>query len=198
MRAEPLPDTSRTNEVRVTSDKMSPSSIPAVESFMTYTVDALDVEDWDAVQRIYQQGLDTGNASFETTAPAWEAWNAKHHPHSRFVAREDGRVVAWAALAPVSPRACYAGVAEVSVYVADDCRGRGVGNKLLTALIESSEANGIWTLYGATFPENVASLRLQAACGFRLIGRRERIGKLNGIWRDTVMTERRSRIVGAD
>jgi len=98
----------------------------------------------------------------------------------------------------VSPRACYAGVAEVSVYVCDECRGRNVGKKLLEAVITSSEANGIWTLYGATFPENVASLRLQAACGFRVIGRRERIGKLNGIWRDTVMTERRSRMVGAD
>jgi phosphinothricin acetyltransferase len=168
------------------------------ESFMTFTVDALRAGDWDAVRRIYQQGLDTGNASFETQAPAWEAWTAKHHPHSRFVVRAEGHVVAWAALAPVSPRACYAGVAEVSVYVCDECRGRNVGKKLLEAVITSSEANGIWTLYGATFPENVASLRLQAACGFRVIGRRERIGKLNGIWRDTVMTERRSRMVGAD
>ena len=93
---------------------------------------------------------------------------------------------------------CYAGVAEVSLYVADDCRGRGVGNKLLTALIESSEQNGIWTLYGSTFPENIASLRMQERCGFRLIGKRERIGKLKGVWRDTVLTERRSKSVGAD
>jgi phosphinothricin acetyltransferase len=165
---------------------------------MNVTIDAMRAEDWDAVRRIYQEGLTTGNASFETQAPAWEAWHAKHHPHSRLVARDDGRVVAWAALAPVSPRACYAGVAEVSVYVTDDCRGRGVGNKLLTALIASSEKNGIWTLYGHTFSENIASLRLQAACGFRVVGRRERIGQLNGVWRDTVMTERRSRVVGVD
>ena len=106
--------------------------------------------------------------------------------------------MAWAAIAAVSPRACYAGVAEMSVYVSDDCRGHGVGNKLLEALIESSEQHGIWTLYGSTFPENVSSLRMQEKCGFRLIGRRERIGKLNGAWRDTVMTERRSRVVGID
>lgn len=165
---------------------------------MNFTIDAMRADDWDAVRRIYQEGLATGNASFEADAPAWEAWNAKHHAHSRLVAREDGHVVAWAALAPVSPRVCYAGVAEVSVYVTDDCRGRGVGRKLLEAVVASSEANGIWTLYGATFPENVASLRVQAACGFRVVGRRERIGQLNGVWRDTVMTERRSKVVGVD
>ena len=168
---------------------------------MDIVVDAMRDEDWDAVRGIYQQGIETGNASFETQAPDWTAWNAKYHQHSRLVARVEGRkgrIVGWAALAPVSPRACYAGVAEVSVYVSDDCRSRGVGNKLLTALIASSELNGIWTLYGHTFPENEASLRLQAACGFRFIGRRERIGKLNGVWRDTVMTERRSKIVGVD
>ena len=107
-------------------------------------------------------------------------------------------MVGWAALAPVSPRACYAGVAEVSLYVTDDCRGRGVGKKLMEALIASSERHGIWSLYGSTFPENVASLRLQEACGFRVVGRRERIAKRNGVWRDTVMTERRSKVVGAD
>jgi phosphinothricin acetyltransferase len=165
---------------------------------MEITIGAMRMEDWDAVRRIYQEGLDTGNASFETEAPDWAAWDAKYHQHSRFVARLGGRVVGWAALAPVSPRACYAGVAEVSVYITDDVRGQGVGNKLLTALIASSEQIGIWTLYGHTFPENIASLRLQAACGFRLIGRRERIARLRGVWRDTVMTERRSRVAGLD
>jgi phosphinothricin acetyltransferase len=168
---------------------------------MNIIVDAMREEDWDAVRGIYQEGLETGNASFETQAPDWDAWNAKYHGHSRLVARLDGRngrIVGWAALAPVSPRACYAGVAEVSVYVRDDSRGRGVGNKLLTALIASSELNGIWTLYGHTFVENEASLRLQIACGFRVIGRRERIGKLHGVWRDTVMTERRSKVIGVD
>ena len=165
---------------------------------MDLTIDAMRADDWDAVRRIYGEGLATGNASFETEAPAWEAWDAKYHAHSRLVARLGGRVVGWAALAPVSPRACYAGVAEVSLYVTDDCRGRGVGKKLMEALIASSERHGIWSLYGSTFPENVASLRLQEACGFRVVGRRERIAKRNGVWRDTVMTERRSRVVGAD
>ena len=165
---------------------------------MDIAIDAMHVDDWDAVRGIYQEGLVTGNASFETEAPTWDAWNAKYHTHCRFVARSDGRVLGWAAIAPVSPRACYAGVAEVSVYIADVCRGIGVGRKLLEAVIAASEANGIWTLYGATFPENTASLRLQAACGFRIIGRRERIGKLNGVWRDTILTERRSRVVGVD
>jgi L-amino acid N-acyltransferase YncA len=165
---------------------------------MDILIDAMRAEDWLAVRGIYQEGLATGNASFETVAPDWAAWDAKYHVHSRLVARAGGRIVGWAALAPVSPRACYAGVAEVSVYVTDDCRGRGVGNKLLTALIASSELNGIWTLYGHTFVENEPSLRLQTACGFRVIGRREHIGKLNGVWRDTVMTERRSRVVGVD
>ena len=165
---------------------------------MDLTIDTLRPTDWDAVRRIYLEGLATGNASFETEAPSWDAWDAKHHAHSRLVARAGGRVAGWAALAPVSARACYAGVAEVSVYVADDNRGRGVGKKLLESLIASSEANGIWTLYGATFPENVASLRLQEACGFRLVGQRERVAKHHGVWRDTVMTERRSKVVGTD
>jgi len=165
---------------------------------MDFIIDPMRESNWDSVCGIYQQGLATGNASFETESPDWPAWNSKYHPHSRLVARVADRVVGWGALSPASPRACYAGVAEVSVYISDDCRGKGVGNKLLTALIESSEAHGIWTLYGHTFPENIASLRLQASCGFRVIGRRERIGKLNGVWRDTVMTERRSRVVGVD
>lgn len=165
---------------------------------MQIDIESMRVEDWVAVRGIYQEGLATGNASFETEAPEWDAWNAKYHGHSRLVARVGVKIVGWAALAPVSPRACYAGVAEVSVYVTDDCRGRGVGNKLLTALISSSEMNGVWTLYGHTFVENAASLKLQEACGFRVIGSRERIGKLNGVWRDTVMTERRSRVVGMD
>ena len=164
---------------------------------MDFTIHTMTAADWDAVRRIYQKGSIRATPVSRPSAPGWEAWNAKYHAHSRLVARDGSRVVAWAASPRFRP-ACYAGVAEVSLYVADDCRGRGVGNKLLTALIESSEQNGIWTLYGSTFPENVASLRMQERCGFRLIGKRERIGKLKGVWRDTVMTERRSEIVGAD
>src|SRR5262249_9494177 len=124
-------------------------------------IDPLRPEDWPQVRQIYLDGLATGNASFEVEAPSWERWDEPHHPHSRLVARRDGAVVGWAALAPVSQRQCYAGVAEVSLYVAADQRGQGVGKRLLQALIESSERHGIWSLYGATFPENTASVRLQ-------------------------------------
>lgn len=165
---------------------------------MDIAIDTLKPDDWSAVRRIYLDGLATGNASFETAAPSWETWDAKHHTHSRLVARAGERIVGWAALAPVSSRACYAGVAEVSLYVSDDSRGRGVGKKLLEAIIASSECNGIWMLQGGTFPENLASLRLQESCGFRVVGRRERVGKLNSVWRDTVLTERRSKIVGIE
>lgn len=165
---------------------------------MEITIDSMKPDDWDAVRRIYLDGLATGNASFETEAPSLETWDAKHHTHSRLVARAGERIVGWAALAPVSQRACYSGVAEVSLYVSDDSRGRGVGKKLLEAIIMSSECNGIWMLQGGTFPENLPSLKLQESCGFRLVGRRERVGKLNGVWRDTVLTERRSKIVGIE
>jgi phosphinothricin acetyltransferase len=163
-----------------------------------FTIDNMRGDDWPAVRVVYAEGLATGNASFETQPPAWEEWDRGHHPHSRLVARHGGQVVGWAALAPVSQRACYAGVAEVSLYVAAAWRGRGVGKALLRALIESSERNGIWSLYGACFPENEASVRLQLSCGFRIVGRRERIACLHGVWRDTVLTERRSGVVGVE
>jgi L-amino acid N-acyltransferase YncA len=163
-----------------------------------FTIDEMKVEDWEQVRRIYREGLATGQASFEVEAPDWAAWDAKHHRHSRLVARQGGRVVGWAALAPTSSRPCYAGVAEVSLYVAEGQRGRGVGKRLLQALVESSERKGIWSLYGGTFPENTASIRLQLACGFRVVGRRERIARHNGVWRDTVITGHRSRVVGVE
>lgn len=148
--------------------------------------------DWDGVRAIYLEGIATGQATFETEAPSWEQWDAGHLPFGRLVARSGGRVAGWAALSPVSRRRCYAGVAEVSVYVGTDFRGRGVGRALLAALIAEAERQGIWTLQGSTFPENVASLRLQESLGFRIVGRRERIAMMNGVWRDTVLTERRS------
>jgi len=159
-------------------------------------IEAMQAEDWQAVCRIYLEGLAKGHSTFEIDAPTWESWDASHHSHSRFVARQDGRIIAWGALAPVSPRRCYAGVAEVSLYVAADARGKGLGKRLLQALIESSERHGIWTLYGSTFPENTASIRLQLSCGFRIVGRRERIAQHYGVWRDTIITERRSEVVG--
>lgn len=165
---------------------------------MDFLIAPMTAADWPQVRAIYAEGIASGQATFETEPPEWEAWDAGHLPHGRLVARDGGRVVGWAALAPASRRACYAGVAEVSVYVAADCRGRGVGAALLRALVAESERYGVWTLQGATFAENRASLRLQAACGFRVVGRRERVARLNGAWRDTVLTERRSTAVGCD
>jgi phosphinothricin acetyltransferase len=163
---------------------------------MEIQIDSLRESDWERVRTIYLEGLATGQASFETDAPSREAWDAAHLAHSRLAARGEGRVVGWAALTPMSKRRCYAGVAEVSIYVAADARGRGLGRRLLAELVASSERHGIWTLFGSTFPENAASLRAQAACGFRVMGRRERIAQHHGVWRDTVITERRSAIVG--
>jgi phosphinothricin acetyltransferase len=164
---------------------------------MEIQIDSLRESDWERVRAIYLEGLATGQASFETEAPSWADWDAAHLAHSRRVARAGGRVVAWAALTPMSRRRCYAGVAEVSIYVAAAARGHGIGRRLLGELVASSERHGIWTLFGSTFPENEASLRAQAACGFRVMGRRERIAQHHGVWRDTVITERRSRVVGA-
>src|SRR5438128_93769 len=165
---------------------------------MILRIEPMSAADWDRVRAVYLEGVATGQATFETEAPSWEDWDAGHHPFARLVARRDGEVVGWAALSPVSRRRCYAGVAEVSVYVAESQRGQGVGRLLLEALIAESERHCIWTLQGATFPENSASLRLQQSCGFRIIGRRERIARLRGVWRDTILTERRSHTVGTD
>ncbi len=153
---------------------------------------------WPDVQRIYQQGIDGGNATFEIQAPGWEEWNSAHLPHSRLVAVNNGAVLGWAALSPVSRRAVYAGVAEVSIYVDEAARGGGIGKALLSALITESERNGIWTLQAGIFPENTPSLALHRGLGFREAGRRERIGlhPLQKRWRDTILLERRSGSVG--
>jgi phosphinothricin acetyltransferase len=165
---------------------------------MTVVIEAMTPADWDQVRAIYLEGIASGQATFEIDAPSWEEWDAGHHRFARLVARSDGRLAGWAALAPVSRRRCYAGVAEVSVYVSTADRDRGIGRLLLLAVIAESERQGIWTLQGATFPENEASLRLQHSCGFRELGRRERIAQLRGVWRDTILTERRSSVVGAE
>jgi L-amino acid N-acyltransferase YncA len=151
---------------------------------------------WEQVRNIYEEGILTGNATFETFAPAWEQWNQSHLQHSRLVATENSEVLGWAALTAVSGRCVYAGVAEVSVYVAERARGRGIGKKLLKALIEQSETNGLWTLQAGIFPENKSSIAIHLAAGFRVVGTRERIGRMNNIWRDTVLLERRSRVTG--
>lgn len=165
---------------------------------MSIAITPMTPADWEHVRAIYLEGIASGQATFETEAPSWEQWDAAHHSFGRLIARAEERVAGWAALSPVSRRKCYAGVAEVSVYVAASARGRGIGRLLLEAVIAEAERQGIWTLQGATFPTNEASLRLQRSCGFREIGRRERIAQLHGEWRDTVLTERRSTVVGAD
>jgi L-amino acid N-acyltransferase YncA len=152
-------------------------------------------DDWPAVRAIYEEGIATGDATFETAVSSWEAWDSDHVPSPRLVARTGGEVVAWAALTPVSRRPVYRGVADVSIYVAAAHRGRGVGRFLLRAMIERSEAEGIWTLQAGLFPENVASLALHRACGFRVVGTRERMGFMDGRWRDVVLLERRSGLI---
>jgi phosphinothricin acetyltransferase len=154
--------------------------------------------DWPAVREIYLEGIATRLATFETAAPAWETWDASHLPCPRLVARQDNAVIGWAALSPVSARKVYAGVAEVSVYIAHQQKGRGLGRRLLEALIAASEANGIWTLQAVVFAENAASVALHRRCEFREVGRRERIAKLDGVWRDTMLLERRSRTIGIE
>jgi phosphinothricin acetyltransferase len=153
--------------------------------------------DWPAVRAIYLEGIATGNATFETEAPSWESWDAAHAAEPRLLARDaGGAVLGWAALTPVSGRCVYAGVGDLSVYVASSARGRGVGRALLLALVSESERAGIWTLQAGIFPENEASLALHKSCGFRDVGRRERIGKMNGVWRDVILLEKRSGTVG--
>lgn len=159
------------------------------------TIRDLRPGDWPAVRDIYEEGIRGANATFETESPSWEAWDAAHS-ELRLVAERDGVVVGWAALSPVSGRCCYRGVGDVSVYVAGAARGDGVGRGLLDELVGRSERAGYWTLTAGVFPENEASLRLHQACGFRRVGVRERLGELGGIWRDVVLLERRSTLVG--
>ena len=151
----------------------------------------METQDWPAVKAIYEQGIATRQATFETEAPSWEDWDAGHLDEPRLVGVRDGEVVAWGALSPTSRRRCYDGVAEGSVYVAEEARSQGVGRRLLTALVERSEGVGIWTIQASIFPENVASVALHRSCGFRVVGVRERIARLDGAWRDTVLMERR-------
>jgi L-amino acid N-acyltransferase YncA len=152
--------------------------------------------DAEGVLAAYAEGIEDGQATFETVCPGWAEWDAAHLAACRFVAVIGGRVSGWAALNPVSKRACYRGVAEVSVYVAREARGKNLGRRLLDALVEASERAGFWTLQGSTFEDNAASLALQRACGFRVVGRRERIAQRLGQWRSTILTERRSRTAG--
>ena len=155
----------------------------------------MTADDWPAVKAIYEAGIATGDATFEQAAPAWADWTTRHLAACRLVVSDGAAVVGWAALSPISTRAVYAGVAEVSVYVAPAARGRGLGGVLLAGLVEAAEAHGLWTLQAGIFPENTPSLAVHARRGFRVVGRRERIGQMDGRWRDVLLLERRSAIV---
>ena len=163
---------------------------------MNRAIDQMKASDWEQVRSIYLEGIATGDSTFETDAPSWEKWDEAHLQIARLVMREGNRILGWAALSPVSKRNVYRGVAELTVNVTESARGQGVGRALLEALIEESEKNGIWTLQASIFPENTASVKLHLRCGFREVGRRERIGSLKGVWRDTLLFERRSQSIG--
>jgi L-amino acid N-acyltransferase YncA len=163
---------------------------------MDIVVKNMKDEDWPAVAAIYQEGIETGDATFEANIPTWEQFNDRHLRDCRLVARARDTMVGWVALSAISSRCVYAGVAEVSVYVKAFARGQGVGKALLTEAVKESERAGFWTLQAGIFPENTASLALHRACGFRVVGYRERPGQMNGLWRDVVLLERRSKIVG--
>ena len=167
----------------------------AVES-PPITIDDLRPEHWSEVARIYAAGIATGQATFETEVPTWEEWDRSHLGKHRFVALLDCTVVGWVAVSSVSDRCVYGGVVENSVYVDEDSRGQGVGRLLLERLIDSTESAGIWTIQTGIFPENAASLRLHERVGFEVVGRRKRLGALNGVWRDVLLLERRSDRVG--
>jgi len=156
---------------------------------------AMTPDDWPAVAEIYWDGMRDGLATFETELPTWPEWDAAHHADHRLAAERFGHLIGWAALAPVSRRRCYAGVAENSVYVARSARGRGVGRTLLEALCAGAEEAGIWTIQCSVFPENAASVALHEACGFRVVGFRDRLAQRDGIWRDVLLLERRSEAI---
>jgi phosphinothricin acetyltransferase len=165
---------------------------------MLITISEMTADDFPAVQAIYAAGIETGQATFETEVPDWERWDTAHLSAARLVARDGAEIVGWAALSPVSGRIVYSGVAEVSVYVARNRSGLGIGTTLMGALVEASEAAGIWTLQSSVFRENGATMALHHRHGFRQVGFRERIARHRDVWRNTVILERRSEKVGVD
>jgi L-amino acid N-acyltransferase YncA len=152
--------------------------------------------DYITIAEIYLQGIATGHATFQTEAPEWSVWDKNHLTFCRLGAFENEEMLGWAALSPVSSRCVYGGVAEVSIYVASSARGKGIGKILFAQLIKESEENGLWTLQSGIFPENIGSIKMHEDMGFRKIGYREKIGNMKGVWRDNVMMERRSKMVG--
>lgn len=175
-----------------------PRLLLIIEPMKKVTIRKMSATDWDSVAAIYKEGITTGFATFETNVPSFEAWDNAHMTSCRFVAESSNTIAGWVALSPVSSRCVYGGVAEVSVYISKASRGNGIGKLLLKHLIDASEQEGIWTLQSGIFPTNHGSIKLHEAVGFRLIGTRERVGKLNGQWIDNVLFERRSLLVGVD
>ncbi|WP_087974399.1 GNAT family N-acetyltransferase [Oceanobacillus rekensis] len=165
---------------------------------MEYQISKMEEKDWEQVRDIFIQGIQTGNATFDTDAPSWEEWDRGHIHACRLVVSNGEKLLGWAALSQVSSRRAFAGIAELSIYLSVDSVGKGIGSKLIQAVIESSEAAGFWTLQSGIFPENTASIHLHKKVGFREIGVRKQLGKMNGRWRDVVMMERRSEIVGIE
>jgi len=165
---------------------------------MTISFRPMTADDWTSVAEIYREGIETGHATFQQDIPKWEEWDKDHMKSCRIVALLEHEIVGWAALTAVSGRCVYAGVAEVSVYISKKHRGQKIGTQLLDKLIGESERNNLWTLQAGIFPENKASLRIHEELGFRKVGHREKIGKMHGIWRDTILLERRSNMVGID
>ncbi|OIO14676.1 N-acetyltransferase [Candidatus Gottesmanbacteria bacterium CG11_big_fil_rev_8_21_14_0_20_37_11] len=164
---------------------------------MKYQIDKLTPKDWGQIIRIYLEGIKTGNATFEVEVPGFRKWDRSHIPNCRIVARYNDVILGYAVLSPVSSRCVYRGVAEVSIYIGEEYRRKGVGKQLLEKLISLSESKGYWTLQAGIFPENIASIKLHKKCGFREVGRREKIGKMkDGRWRDVILMERRSKITG--
>ena len=159
-------------------------------------IETMKIDDWISVAGIYREGIETGMATFETKVPPWELWDKQHIETCRLVARSKGKILGWAALSAVSSRCVYGGVAEVSVYVSSQLRGEKIGEKLLRKLIDESEVQGYWTLQSGIFPENISSIRLHEKLGFRKIGFREKIGQLNGVWKDNILMEKRSKKTG--
>jgi L-amino acid N-acyltransferase YncA len=161
-------------------------------------IEEMSENSWESVRRIYNAGIATKNATFQTEAPDWEAWDRSHRKDCRLIARMNDQIAGWAALSNVSDRCVYAGVAEISIYIDPDFRGMGIGDQLMKQLITKSECHGIWTLQAGIFPENKASIALHLKNGFKILGIREKIGKMDNVWRDTAMLERRSKVVGID
>lgn len=166
---------------------------------MDYKIEEMNQEDWGNVSKIYLEGINTGKATFQTEVPTWESWNSSHISSCRLVARLGDKILGWGSLSPTSSRCVYAGVAEVSVYIGEEYRGKGVGTAILNNLVKLSEENGFWTLQSGIIEENSASIELHKKCGFREIGVRKKLGKMsNGVWHDVILMERRSNIVGID